>query len=91
MKEWNKYSEPARDMNRHEIINKGGIVELIDVAGAIVLRRAEIGMSRETLAHKTGLSPTTIANIEMMKMSPELGDLVVILNKLGLKLKICAK
>lgn len=91
MRTWTDYEKYVRSTNVNERNNRNDVVEIIDIAGAIVLRRAAIGMSRETLAHKTGISPTTIINIETMKMSPSFENTIAIFNSLGLKLKICVK
>lgn len=88
MKTWNDYKEHVKavDIEGKSIIEE--MEGIADIVGTIVSRRNELGISQRELAHKTGLSQSTIARIESFKITPNIDTLLILLHNLGLKLKI---
>lgn len=88
MRTWKDYKEHVKavDVEGKSIIEE--MEGIADIVGTIVSKRNEMGISQRELAHKTGLSQSTIARIESFKITPNLDTLLILFKSLGLKLKI---
>ena len=88
MRTWKDYKEHVKavDVEGKSIIEE--MEGIAGIVGTIVSKRNEMGISQRELAHKTGLSQSTIARIESFKITPNIDTLLILLKSLGLKLKI---
>ena len=61
--------------------------QIADIVNAIVKARVDSGISQRDLALKCGLKQSAIARFESNKVIPRLDTIIMIANKLGVKIK----
>lgn len=88
MKTWNDYKEHAKRIDsdsRKDIVDMEAQASIIS---AVIKQRNELGLSQRDLASMCGIPQSSVARIESLQTTPNLGTLLKILHPLGLKLTV---
>lgn len=88
MTAWDDYKKHVRDTNPEAAAIVDEAAGFARVAGAITVKRHEMGLSVEELAERCGVSASTIQRIESCSVTPNVGTVIRILKALGCRLTV---
>lgn len=88
MKTWNDYKDHVKSTDPETGKSIEEIESIAKIIGAMVERRNVLGISQRELAKSSGLSQSSVARIESLKITPNIDTLIKMFKQLGLELTV---
>lgn len=88
MKTWDNYKEYVKSVDYETGKDIQEVEEISSIISVMIRQRNSLGLSQRDLARLCGIPQSSVARIESLRITPNLGTLLKILAPLGLKLLI---